>query len=440
MQRPGEVVYALAVLLVAVGVAVLPVTLAVPPWALGAGVVVLTLAVLLWQSAARRAARREASVIVFSRAPWMLLALMLVLVGISAVLQLWVPLNGRTSGFYVLAYFLGILGYGAFLSTTLLFWVADARGLTRQMLAFRATLPWERIDWIYPTRAKHSQTAYGIPLARWTEETLIVEAGPIRKLVLPLRAPLAGGDARPLLEAIHRYATQAAFGFDQLPRVREAREGTLMTRSAGTQFGMAGPTDLAGAVGQARTGVVPPQWALFALRARAIWSNMVAMLLLGAFSLGVGIYFFTSGTILLPQILPPSWLGPSLRPSVALGELALFALLGLWLLWLGFGWIRRLRQRGDYFFLVTPDVFAEVKGEKVTGARLADVRAVALESGGMYGQQLVVRLASGKKLSYDFGGAYGPVRDLYGYLLAARNQRAQSHAAGPMGNRLESDQ
>jgi hypothetical protein len=128
------------------------------------------------------------------------------------------------------------------------------------------------------------------------------------------------------------------------------------------------------------------------------------------------------------------------RPLVALGELALFAILGVWLLWLGVGWLRRLRQRSDYFFLVTPDVFAEVKGEKVSGARLADVRAMALESGGLYGQELVVRLASGQKLSYDFGGAYGPVRDLYGYLLAARNERAPTPGPGPMGSRMEREQ
>ncbi|HEX6123282.1 MAG TPA: hypothetical protein VFY89_08975, partial [Ktedonobacterales bacterium] len=284
MERPAEFVYALAVLLVALGVAALPVVLAVPPLALGAGVVVVTLVLLLWHQVALRAARRAASAVVFSRAPWVLLALTLLLAGASVGLS-FVPLSSGSSGLYFLVYCLGLLGYGAYLSTTLLFWIADARGLTRQVLAFTATLPWEQIDWVYPARAKNSQSAYGIPLARWTEETLIVEAGPSRKLVLPLRAPLVGGDARSLLEAIHRRATYAAFGFDQLPRVREARQLVRAASPAGAVSGAAAPTDLAGAVGQARTGLVPPQWALFPLRARAIWSNMASMLLLGAFSL-----------------------------------------------------------------------------------------------------------------------------------------------------------
>src|SRR5262249_39114325 len=154
---------------------------------------------------------------------WVMLIAALFLIGVSGMMYLF-PFDSNSVGWYFLAIFLGILIYSAYLPTALLVWIATPEGLTRQALSFRKSLRWHEIDWVYAKRKQVSQSALEvIPVAKWTEETVFVEAGPRRRIVVAMRAPLMGGNARPLLQAIQERATQSIFGFDQYPAVAARR-------------------------------------------------------------------------------------------------------------------------------------------------------------------------------------------------------------------------
>jgi hypothetical protein len=106
---------------------------------------------------------------------------------------------------------------------------------------------------------------------------------------------------------------------------------------------------------------------------------------------------------------------------------------------LGLRWVRAVRDPNGFFFLVTPDYFGEVRGDRVKGLPFAGVSSISTESGGMLGLELVVKLRDHSKLTYDFGKTYGPVRDIYSYMLAAHNARALRHPSTPFGAQMEGD-
>jgi hypothetical protein len=158
---------------------------------------------------------------------------------------------------------------------------------------------------------------------------------------------------------------------------------------------------------------------------------------------GCGIFIVTSGTIIGLDMIPQSWLVGSQRSLVLYGEGILLVGVALWMLSISLRWLRTLQRPQDYFFLVTPRYAAEVKGQKIEGVALADVRNIHRSGGGNYGWQIVLAMRNGKKTEYDVGSNYGPARDLYAYVLAALNARrpAQPVArpAAPFGPAMESD-
>lgn len=181
-------------------------------------------AVLMWNIGGQSIARRTGNP-TLTHAPWVLLALS-VLVVAAWVLPLFAPSTLDSSALVALPIFLTLLAYIAYLPATLLFWYADDTGLTRQVLSFRRTLPWQAIDWVYGAQQTTTQQVYSaVTVAQWTDRVLIVEAGPERSLRVLLSSLFVGGDARPLLAAIQSRATNAHFGFDQMPAVLRAREG-----------------------------------------------------------------------------------------------------------------------------------------------------------------------------------------------------------------------
>lgn len=381
-------------------------------------------AMLIWNIGEQYTARRAGAPTLI-HAPWVLLALG-VLVVAAWMLPLFAPLTLDSSALVALPIFLTLLAYVAYLPSTLLFWYADDAGLTRQVLAFRRTLPWQTIDWVYGAQQATTQQVYSaVTVAKWTDRVLIVEAGPERSLRVLLASLLVGGDAQPLLAAIQSRATRARFGFDQMPAVLRAR-GDMRT-GTGTRPGTGQPpaqpiaasdATLADAIRQARSGAVPAGWTLFSVRPAAVWSNLAAGVVLGVGLIAAMGYLFLSGKAIVPGFIPDAWLGPRTALIVGLVELALAVIAGVALIVVALRWTRALSHPNDYFFLITPRYFAAVRGPKVRAAAIADVRRIVTESG-FYGLQISVQLRSGQKVTFDFGKIFGPPRTIYGYLQSA---------------------
>ncbi len=174
--------------------------------------------------------------------------------------------------------------------------------------------------------------------------------------------------------------------------------------------------DLSGAVQQARTGVIPPDWKRFPLLSRAIWSNLLGSLILGIFCVGVAIYLFVSRSAYVPTFLPDSFFSPTGILITSIIESLLFLAIGIWLLVLGIRWVPRIGDSDGYFFLVTPAGFAEVKGEKVVGLPFTDVLKLR-QKNGYFGPELLIQRRTGGTLTLAIGRSYGPARQISATLL-----------------------
>jgi len=422
----SETFYWQALFPIAIGVAIPPLlyVLALPSLTLALVVVVVTALLLLWHVAAVRASRAPGNVLL-ARPPWVVPVAAIFLLAVAGAMYI-IPLNHDSFWFYFLAIFFGVLIFGAYVPTTLLFWIATPEGLTRQVLSFKKTLPWGQVDWVYAKRKQVSQSALEvIPVARWTEETVFVEAGAKRKIVVVMRAPLVRANAGPLLDAIQQRATHAIFGFDQYPAVAARRSAHPSARPGAVPASAPadpspGRFDPAQAAALGRSELVPTGWMRFSLRRRNAWQNALSFTIVGLALLGGTAYLYLTGVFLLAGFVPLAWRGAQttqillIAQTVVLGAFFLgFALRGLW-------WFKPLRHLDDYFFLLTPQGFLEVKGAQARGAAFADLRGVRL-GGGDLGWQLVATLRSGEKLELDIGNNYGPGREVYAYLLASLN-------------------
>lgn len=196
-----------------------------PPVAVGIAVAILALTlILVWWRAAIRRAHATPGTVTFTRSPWQLLVGGVIVAG--CVGSLGFLDEQRDNGLLVALMLVGLFALafaGQFLAPGLTVWVADQAGLTRQLLAFKTTLPWHTIDWVYPAQQTTTYKTYGIKTGQSTVQSLIVEAGPKRHLKLTIRAWMVGGDARPLVEAIQQRATDAMFGYNQFQAVQQRR-------------------------------------------------------------------------------------------------------------------------------------------------------------------------------------------------------------------------
>jgi hypothetical protein len=119
------------------------------------------------------------------------------------------------------------LGSIQFGPTALRVWAAEQDGLTSQVLGWRKTFPWREIDWAFVHERRTGQTWNEIKLLETKDRFLYVEAGPHRRMKIPI-STWFGGDAAPLMRAIEQRATNAYFGADkQLEVERHRRRGVL---------------------------------------------------------------------------------------------------------------------------------------------------------------------------------------------------------------------
>lgn len=422
MGRWERLITAFAAVLVALAGGALVARGPALPLAVGLGVALLTEMLLIWREVAVRSVREPA--IAYARPPWLQSGLALLALAATALAQ---ASNADAPERFALP-FLGLLAWAAYIPATVSIWIADAEGLRRRRLMFSKMLPWSAIDWVYPSRQRARAGVTVQPITAWVGQTLLVEAGPRRRIVVPLGEPVVDGQARALLAAIVERATGAELGLDRLPQVHERRtaggdaaSGILSaSRSRSTPI-PTGRDDLAGAVLQVRAGLAPPQWGVFRVRPWAVAVTMLAYVVVGALAIVAGWHLYSTGTVLGAQYLPASWTSGTGAQTAELVELGLGDVVGLVLAGIGLSLLPRLSRYADCFFIATHSGFAEVKGGRVRGALFGGVRSLSYSGGGVFGPRIIVILNSGHRIVYDLGRMYGPPRDVYAYLLASYN-------------------
>ncbi len=433
MNRQSQILFGAGSILIAAGLGAVGAIPLVPPLAFGAFFLVLTIVLLAWHQLALHA--YQGNEVVFSRGPWPVIVGLILIEAVCALDLLVAPAGGDRIWLF-LGYFLFGIDYLAFLPSALLFWVANSAALTSQILAFKRSLPWREIDWLY---LESNETTYKkgfVPLARWKDEQLIAEAGPQRSMQVLIRTPLAGGQASPLLQAIRTRATNALVGLDQLPAVQARRrgEGPAFAPQPEPNISLQDAAEIA------RGPRMPATWTRFPVRGGVIWYNLIAFTILALVSIGCSVFILASSTVIGLGVIPESLLNGSQKPLVLAGEALLLVGFGLWLSFgIALRWLRTLRRPQDYFFLVTPRYIAEVRGRKVEGVALANVRNIHRSGGGNYGWQIVLDLRNGQKHEFDVGSNYGPARDLYAYALAALNAGRAPQPVAPFGPAMRTD-
>lgn len=164
--------------------------------------------------------------VVYARRPVMFLICAPLLV-IAASLPAFVRFDIDNISFLLLLLLFGAGGFVQFAPTAVRIWAAEPDCLTSQVLAWRRTFRWDTIDWAFFRERRTDQAFNEIKLLETKERFLYVEAGPKRRMKIPISTWLAG-DATPLMRAIQDRAVNAYFGADKQQEVeRQRRRGVL---------------------------------------------------------------------------------------------------------------------------------------------------------------------------------------------------------------------
>jgi len=195
---------------------------------IAAGVValVLTLGLAAWSAALQRSYSGP-NTILFARAPiffticGVVLAGCLALTGVIVLtsndtnIEAWSLIIGLTALILALLY----------LAPTFRFFVIGEQGMTSQWFLAKKTLPWQAIDWMYPSRKTVTNRAYGIPVSKSTVESLLVAAGPKQVIAVPTRDGYFHMKCAPqsFVRAIQQRASHALVGYDKAMQVQQRR-------------------------------------------------------------------------------------------------------------------------------------------------------------------------------------------------------------------------
>jgi hypothetical protein len=195
------------------------------PLAAAAAVVVVTLVILAVSLILRR--RYDAvGTVVYARRPLVFVLCAPVFV-VAVALPAFIRFDLDSISFLLLALLFGGGGFVQFAPTALRIWAAEPEGLTSQVIAWRRTFPWQTIDWAFVKTRRTGHTFNEIKLLESKDRFLLVEAGPSRRMKIPISTWL-GGDATPLMRAIQERAANAFFGVEkQLEVERHRKRGVL---------------------------------------------------------------------------------------------------------------------------------------------------------------------------------------------------------------------
>jgi hypothetical protein len=186
-----------------------------------AGALLVLLVATLTASGIIRRRYQTVGTVVYARRPWVFVLFALMAV-ITVAVPAFIRFDRDSIYFLLLPLLLGATGSGEFLPTALRAWAAEQDGLTSQVLGWRKTFLWRDIDWAFVHERRTDVREVGIKLLQMKDRFLYVEAGPSRRMKVPISTWLAG-DATPLLRAIERRATNAYFGADKRLEVERQR-------------------------------------------------------------------------------------------------------------------------------------------------------------------------------------------------------------------------
>jgi hypothetical protein len=186
-----------------------------------AAVVVVVVLVILGVSLTLRRRYDVVGTVAYARRPWMFVLCAPILV-IAVALPAFIRFDLDSISFLLLALLFGGGGVIQFAPTALRVWAAEQDALTSQTLGWRKTFPWSEIDWAFVRERRTDHTFSEIKLLESKDRFLYVQAGPRRRMKIPINTWL-GGDATPLMHAIQERATNAFFGADKRPEVERNR-------------------------------------------------------------------------------------------------------------------------------------------------------------------------------------------------------------------------
>ena len=161
--------------------------------------------------------------------------------------------------------------------------------------------------------------------------------------------------------------------------------------------------DATTALAKARTAdTLPEGWSKFAVVRGLVLTRVIMVLTGAAVALGFVAFILWAETI----------------PAFQIAGSAVFAVIALGLLLVGVQGLLMLRRLGDYFFLITPQGFVQVKGGRVTALPLTELTKVKLVRG-IFTVSLLVTRRSGAELKVTGLRDYGQPMRLTQQLIAA---------------------
>jgi hypothetical protein len=141
---------------------------------------------------------------------------------------------------------------------------------------------------------------------------------------------------------------------------------------------------------QGRSETIPAGWTKYAVSRGALWLNVLSYGGCGLILAGAALYLLLSGAAQTTSI-------------VEFGALVILAFI---FLLIGLRLIPPLRNQASHFFLITPDGFVQVAGQKISGLPFSEISAARREPG-LLGAKLVVQQRSSKTLVLPIGRLYG---------------------------------
>ncbi|HLW03636.1 MAG TPA: hypothetical protein VKT82_33625 [Ktedonobacterales bacterium] len=188
--------------------------------------------------------------------------------------------------------------------------------------------------------------------------------------------------------------------------------GSYMDLNQMTQYAKSAPT-------------LPPGWMRFPIRRTTIADGLVALvfgILTGVLAIG----FFLRGTIFTSSYYQPLVQGGSFELIWLLAILFNLFLCAA-LLTVSVPRLRRLGHLGDFFFLVTPEAFAQVSHTTVVGLPIADVVQVCTNWNKTV---LIVTRRGGAIVRLRGMADYSRRGEIVGAIVSAMNRAAMSSNAG----------
>ena len=174
---------------------------------------------------------------------------------------------------------------------------------------------------------------------------------------------------------------------------------------------------------------LPPTWVKLPLLRRAVITEVVVGFIGGILLVVAGIALFTTNTVFVP--IGGDALGQGVTGLIIqLLEILLCIAIGIALFVYGILRMVRLSHLSDFFFLVTPEGFAQVSGNKVVGLPISDVVKVTRYNN-RGNISLIIARRSGKALRINGINGYGKQANIAALIVSAMNMARSAAVRAP---------